>query len=263
MDTLNIQQSISNEFPLLSEFIIGVALIIANLLGTKTYGYIQNVPLNFFWQLKYKPVLKLSPNWDLEELKKRLKIIVIDDVNTFPIEQFKDYGYNIDYWDKVKEIKKLEDGFYDIIILDIGDVAKEISEDDGFGVMERLKSHNPAQIIIAYSGQNFDFSKQRFWELADEKIAKPSLFLKTEKVVNNIIEKKLNITHYFNVLKTNLIKANIPERSIKKYETILYCSIKNRKEPHWEKSLSFAEHDRALFAQTKAISKTILKYFQK
>lgn len=264
MDTTStIQQTFNADFPILSGIIIGISVLLLNFIATKIYGAINKLPINFIWSVKYKPVLRLSPNWNLDELKKRLKIIVIDDVDTFPLQQFKDYGYNVDYWEKVKDIKKLEDGFYDIIILDIGDVAKEISEDDGFGVMERLKKHNPSQIIIAYSGQNFDFSKQKFWELADDKIAKPSLFLKTESVVSNIIEKKLNIESYLEVLRKQFNSKNIPEKEINKFETRLYCAIKHKKEPEWNKVLSFIDSDRLLFSQIKTISKTILRFFQK
>lgn len=263
MDTTNLQQSFSTDFPIYSGILIGLAVLLINFIATKVYGYFDKMPRTFFWAIKFKPVLKLSPNWDIDELKKRLRLVIIDDVDTFPIEQFKDYGYSIDYWEKVKDIKKLEDGFYDIIILDIGDVAKELSDDDGFGVMERLKTHNPAQIIIAYSALTFDFSKDKFWELADEKIAKPSLFLKIESTVSNVIEKKLNIEYYLKVLKERLSDSGITEKQIRKFETLLYCSIKHSKEPRWEKILSFLDSDRLLYTQTKSISKTILKYFQK
>lgn len=260
------EKELIENYPNISKIIIGIltgtGIALINFLATKIYSKIANNDINFFWRVKYKPLLKLSPNRNLDELKKRLRIVVIDDEPTFPTKLFKDYGYSIDEWFSVQDIKKLEDGFYDIIILDIGNVANEISENDGLGVLERLKKQNPVQIVIAYSGQSFDLTKQRFWELADEKIAKPSKFIKIQDILENIILNKINSTYYIDTLKKVLAAAGLESNNFDNIEKELYYAIKENKEPNWNVVLDFLKEKKEYYIQIKSICLTILKYYK-
>jgi CheY-like chemotaxis protein len=120
----------------------------------------------FLFKLFSRKTISDIPSPPLEELRKRARILVVDDdENSFPVELLKKEGYAIDYWPKIESLSKLERGDYDIIILDIGGVAKEYSSEDGLGVLEHLKEVNPSQIVVAFSGQSFDLSKNRFWQL--------------------------------------------------------------------------------------------------
>jgi hypothetical protein len=68
------------------------------------------------------------PAPSFQELKKRTKILVIDDdENSFPFELLRREGYSIEHWPRVESLSPLEDGHYDIIILDIQGVAKHLS----------------------------------------------------------------------------------------------------------------------------------------
>jgi hypothetical protein len=53
----------------------------------------------------------------LREKRKRAKILVIDDEETFPVELLSREGYNIAYWKKVESLRTLEEGEYEIIFL--------------------------------------------------------------------------------------------------------------------------------------------------
>lgn len=49
----------------------------------------------FFKKYKYEDISSV----DLKELKKRIKIVVIDDdENSFPISQMQSFGFTIEYW---------------------------------------------------------------------------------------------------------------------------------------------------------------------
>ena len=104
------EEEFSENYPIISKIIIGVVsgafLALLNFFATKIYTKVTEIDISFFWKNKYKPLLKLSPLWNLEDLKKRLRIVVIDDKPTFPTKIFKDYGYSIDEWLKVEDIKK-------------------------------------------------------------------------------------------------------------------------------------------------------------
>src|SRR5258706_2594560 len=100
-----------------------------------------------------------SPKWpelSIDESRKRARILVIDDQKFAYLELFKRDGYNIDKWEDVTDLQKLESGYYDVILLDIQGVARDISSDQRLGLLKHLHKVSPAQIVIAYS--NADWS---------------------------------------------------------------------------------------------------------
>lgn len=250
----------------MNEIIIGVVAGVGasfiNFVATKSYNAVTGYSKNFLWKNKYKDLKEYKPPFEFDELKKRTRIVVIDDEDNFPVKLFQNEGYSIDKWDTVSDYGKLESGFYDIIVLDIKGVALHISEDDGLGVLESIKENNPAQIIIAYSQHSFDLSKSRFWELADEKIAKPSDFLKIKGKIDSLIRNKYKPERYIDSLRGVLIKNRIGSKEIRKFDSSLSKLIKTKEKPNWEKLLDFSSQNPDLTKQIIAISKTILKFFQ-
>jgi hypothetical protein len=240
--------------------IIAAGGSLINFISTKAYNKATGESKGFLWKEKYPALNKFPFNLDFEELKKRTKIIVIDDENSFPVQLFKTEGYSIDKWVKVTDYGKLENGFYDIIILDIKGVALHISEDDGLGVLESIKRKNPAQIIIAYSQHSFDLSKAKFWELADEKIAKPSDFLKIKHIIDNLIYTQFKPQRYIDTLHLILQKNNFAEKEIKKLDKDLVKLIQSKKAANWQLILEFANGKTELVNQLKTIGNTILKF---
>ncbi len=233
---------------------------IVNWGAVKLSNYYTGNTFNLLWRDKTKRFSKLAKSQSFDELKRRLKIVIIDDEDIFPITLFKDNGYNVEKWDLVIDYSKLESGFYDIIVLDILGIAQHISEDDGFGVLENLKNNNPSQIIIAYSAHSYDLSKRKFWEMADETIAKPSRFLKMKEVIDNVITTKFHPHRYLDVLTKTLKHFNIREKEIKQFENSYLTSVINRQVPDWNSILYFTTNQK-LKKQIKTISKTIVKNF--
>ena len=197
-----------------------------------------------------------------DELKRRTRILVIDNEKTFPTELFTSNGYFIEQWEKVKDLNKLLRGEYDIIVLDIMGVAKEYSEEDGLGILEAIKKENPSQIIIAYSGGSFDISKQRFWDLADEKIAKPADFLKIKGTVDNLIKKKFTPERYIDSLITLLQTQNISDREINKIKTDLSKLLKGDKKKDVKDIFKSIADNKGMFEKLIGLTTTILKFFQ-
>lgn len=252
----------------MEEILIAIASIsgaaLLNFAATKIYNAFTGASKNFAWKNSNSihELEKYKSNLEFEELKKRTRIVVIDDEIGFPIDLFKNEGYSIDKWDKVVDYGKLESGLYDIIILDIKGVALHISSEDGLGVLESIKQKNPSQIIIAFSQHSYDLSKARFWELADEKIAKPSDFLKIKKIIDNLIDKKFRPERYISTLHEILRSNNIPTKEIRKIDDLIANSIKTNSKPDWKASLKFSSDKTELLGQIISISNTILKFFQ-
>lgn len=249
--------------PLISAGItIGVPIL--NFLAIKVYNFSKGSKKNFFWREPIQNMSSLRRPIDFEEIKKRIRIVIVDDEDSFPIKLFQSEGYSIEKWDKVTDISygKLESGFYDIIILDIKGIALDISQDDGLGVLENIKAKNPAQIIIAYSQHSFDLSKSKFWKLADETIAKPSDFLKIKNIIDNLINTKFKPDRYINALHEMLKLNGIEEKEIKKLDVEIAKSIVKKETPNWNKLLEFINNKAELTGRVITLGETIFKFFK-
>jgi hypothetical protein len=105
-------------------------------------------------------------------------------------------------------------------------------------VLEDLKNNNPAQVIVAFSGHSFDLSKNKFWELADEKLSKPTPFIGTQKIIDNLIEKTFTIEYHISKLKKVLNDNNLSDQ-IAKLENLFVQFKEKNGEPDWIKELEF------------------------
>jgi len=177
-----------------------------------------------FKKLRIADVAKPVP---LDEIRKRAKIIVIDDdPESFPCNLLRREGYSIESWQKVESLSRLEKGDFDIIILDIGGVAGEYAQNDGLGVLEHLKKYNPSQIIVAFSGQAFDLGKARFWKMADDSLSKPVDAIKCKEVIDHLLEEKFTLEHYWQGLVSIIRIEGISKEKIDKLETQVAKAIK-------------------------------------
>jgi DNA-binding NtrC family response regulator len=191
--------------------------------------------MGFFAKKKISEIT--LPNVDV--LRKRTRIIVIDDdENSFPFEIMRNEGYAIDYWPKIQNLGKLERGEYDIIILDIGGVAQEYTHDDGLGILEHLKNVNPAQIVVAFSGQTFDLSKNRFWQMADDSLSKPVDATKCKRIIDNLIKNKMTLSHYWSAVVEILRREQVSNDKIVKLEDKLTRALQHKNESDFSESLN-------------------------
>ena len=250
----------------MEEIITGVILIsigsFLNFIATKIYTYFTGKEKDFFWRNKYIDLLKQNIVTDLDEIKKRIRIVVIDDEDSFPVKIFQDEGYSINKWGKVTDYSKLENGFFDIIVLDIKGVAEHLSQDDGIGVLVDLKGKNPAQIIISYSQHSYDLNKVKFFQLADDNISKPSDYLKIKRTIDNLILTKFKPERYLNALDNLLISNNINETDILKIKNEISKAVSKNTKPDLSKTLSSINGKSELVKQTISLTNTILKFFQ-
>jgi len=192
----------------------GLAVSFVNFIATKIYNHYTDSNRNFFWRPKESPLKKLIDKKSFKNLKSRIKILLIDDEKSLNIEQFNEEGYSMEYWEKVKSIDPLLRGEYDIIILDIKNIASDLSPEDGFGVLKSIKDNNPLQIVIAFSAYSYDFSKKKFWDLADEAVDKPVGFLEMKEVLDNLIHRRFNPSSDLRRIEAKFRKLNINKKDI-------------------------------------------------
>ena len=197
----------------------------------------------FFSKLTLDDVI---PPFDLREYRKRLRVAIVDDEpENFPIDSLQKIGFNIHAIKQVNAHVKnqLQAGEYDIIVLDIGGVAKD-EPDDGWSVLASIKGVRPEQVVIAFSGQSFDFTKSAFFDLADDWLPKPTTAAKTEAVLNNMITEKLTLSARWQGVADQLRVRGLTGGAINSIEHRLAKTIRAR-EPF------DMSHSRALLKDVK------------
>lgn len=248
------------------EAIITLGIILTasliNFIVRTIYSNLTGKRKTFFWKDKYLELAKHKSISDFEEIKKRTRIVVIDDENSFPTSIFENEGYSINKWDNVKDYSKLENGFYDIIVLDIKGVAQHLSEEDGLGVLTDLKEKNPAQIIISYSQHSYDLNKVQFFQLADDNITKPSDYLKIKRTIDNLIVTKFRPERYITALNRLLETNNLPTKDIIKINSEISRAITKNDTLNLKKILESTNTSAEVVKQTISLASTIIKFFQ-
>lgn len=186
--------------------------------------------LDFFRKQTFKEI----PIADLDDLKKRTKIVVIDDeVDSFPVAGIQNFGFTVEYWNLLdsNKLKRLENNEFDIIILDILDIVdtNDLGDKNGIDILKILKNKNSNQVIVAFSGSTYDVSKGEFWKLADDFMKKPVGLLDTKEKLEQIIKDKFSNEKLINNLK-EIMKLQIENQSdYKKLEDYIVNTVKKQK----------------------------------
>ena len=175
----------------------------------------------FVW--RRKTIADVNVKFPLNELRKRARILVVDDdPSAFPHKLLQKEGYNVTYWQSIENLRDLENSEYDIIVLDIRDIAgPDVSATGGLGILSHIKKYNPAQIVIAYSGQKYDLRHAEFWNIADDYLGKPSSLLDCKQKIDSLLEHKFNANYYADVLRKLLRDQGVDEKQIRKLESMV------------------------------------------
>lgn len=136
------------------------------------------------------------PNLSMDEIRKRAKILVIDDMDFAYLELFKKDGYTLDKWSDVEDLPKLESGYYDLVLLDIQGVGTKQSQEQGLGVLKHLRKASPAQIVIAYSNADFSLKYQEFFRMADSTLAKSEDYVDFKRAVDQLLGQRFSLGFY-------------------------------------------------------------------
>lgn len=145
-------------------------------------------------------MLRQRPSWrplPLKEIVKRTRLVVIDDDEFTYQKLFKRDGYNIEKWPDVKDLTRLEEGDFDLILLDLYGVGRAQSENQGFGILEHIRERRPAQIVIAYSNAEWSVEYQPFFQDADAVLHKTKDdYYEFKRTVDDLLQKRFSYGFY-------------------------------------------------------------------
>lgn len=162
---------------------------------------------------------------DLNEIRKRARILFIDDEDVPQIKVLKKEGFAIDQWKDIKNLKNIEDGNYDIIFLDIGGVGEGYSREGAIGVLKDIKKSNPSVVLIAFSGQKFAIEQTKFFQLADDVLNKDARAVEIKNRIEDFLKEKFSVTFYWTRIKELLSHYGVESPKISKVEHELYKSM--------------------------------------
>jgi CheY-like chemotaxis protein len=145
-----------------------------------------------------------KPSWPdvpLEEIKKRARLLVIDD-NDFPYQSlFERDGYVLEKWSDVDDLQKVESGYFDLLLLDLQGVGRQQSTEQGLGILRHLRQTSPALVIIAYSSADWPLKYQEFFRLADAVLSKSSDYVDFKRKVDELLQERFSLGFYVNRIK--------------------------------------------------------------
>lgn len=136
------------------------------------------------------------PAVTIDEIRRRARVLVIDDRPFEYLELFRRDGYTVEQWPDVERLNQLENGEYDIIILDISGVGKAISADEGVGVLRHVKKTNPTQIVVACSDKSFSLKFKEFFDLADAALEKSTDYVDFKAKIDELLLKRFSLGFY-------------------------------------------------------------------
>lgn len=136
------------------------------------------------------------PELPLDEIRKRSRLLVIDDLEFYYLDLFKKDGYQIEKWDDIEDLTKLESGYFDIILLDLQGVGRKQSQDQGFGILKHCRKVCPTQIIIAYSNADWPVKYQDFFIMADAVLPKQKDYVDFKRTVDDLLQARFSLGFY-------------------------------------------------------------------
>jgi CheY-like chemotaxis protein len=144
------------------------------------------------------------PELTLEAIIKRARILVIDD-GDFPLMVlFERDGYTIKQWKDIEDLRQLENGYFDLILLDLLGVGLEQSSHEGFGILKHIRKRSPAQIVVAYSNADLSLEYQPFFRDADAVLHKTSDYVSFKRTVDSLLEQRFSLGFFLDRIGTVL-----------------------------------------------------------
>lgn len=147
------------------------------------------------------------PQIPFDEIRRRSRLLVIDD-NDFPYETlFRRDGYNLEKWNEVERLTDIEAGKFDLLLLDMQGVGREESAEQGFGLLKHFKKHCPTLIIVAYSNAEFGLKYQEFFSLADGVLPKTADYVEFRRHVDDLLKQRFSLGFFVARIRAELGEA--------------------------------------------------------
>lgn len=132
-----------------------------------------------------------------EDVRKRARLLVIDDNPFPPLSLFKRDGYHIERWAKIQNVSQLTDGYFDLILLDLHGVGlTESPTRQGLGILEHIKRANPTQLVITYSAEPWGIVNRDYFAMADEVLEKGQDYIDFKNAIDDLLSRRYSAGYF-------------------------------------------------------------------
>lgn len=171
------------------------------------YIFMALLNLNLNFGKKEKRISEI-PFEQLEKIKFKARVAVVDDEEVPLIEKLQKDGYNITKYSDVDEIDSFIRKKYNVLVLDIQGVGKNIAgEKEGWGILSYLKNECPHLVIIVFTGADWSITKfKEIADLADFVIGKDLEYLDFKAKLDAAIKKAFSPKFHFEIEKNMIAK---------------------------------------------------------
>lgn len=180
------------------------------------------ISLNLNFAKKEKRIIELAFE-QFEKIKFKARIAVVDDEEVPLIEKLQKDGYNITKYNDIVEIDSFIRKKYDVLILDIQGVGKNIAgAKEGWGILNYLKHEHPHLVIIVFTGADWSITKvKELADLADLVIGKDLEYLDFKTRLDVAIKKAFSPNFHFDIEQKTISKEISNEETFNKITDII------------------------------------------
>lgn len=160
---------------------------------------------------------------ELEQLKLKARIALVDDDEITHVKRLQKDGYNIVDFSDITEIDDFIRRRYHVVILDIQGVGKNLSETSGgWGILKYLKTECPHLVVIMFTGADWSVTKYKHLvDLADDFIGKDLEFLDFKSKLDAGIRKAFSPKFHFEIERKRLMQEITNAETFEKISAIV------------------------------------------
>lgn len=176
--------------------------------------------MSFFRKLgsekKYARALELIEKNNISNIRKRIKILVVDDESEDIYQILKERQYDVYYKNDMNYAIEAEP--FEIIVMDIRGIAKRLqSSMEGFSLACEVKHKYPLKRVCCYSGSiHSEISEQLAENKIDAFFAKDMEMDKVCEKIDKLILNYVDYNQQWEIIRKQLVEYNTSEDDIQK-----------------------------------------------
>ena len=144
-----------------------------------------------------KTISSLTGKLPREELLRRSRILVIDDEPPDLLKDLKAARFSVEHVVDINNsnMDMIDRPFFDLILLDFGNVGTTFGNDHGLSLLKHIKRVNPAVIVFAYTSKALRTEHADFYRLADGVLAKDAGIAESMEKIEDGLRKAHSLTN--------------------------------------------------------------------
>lgn len=196
---------------------------------------------------EYVKILDSLKENNITELRKKIKILLVDDEEYDIFELLKTRGYQVYYKNDVTYTLETEP--FDIVILDIKGVAKNFgSTYEGFGFAKEIKKVYSNKIVICYSGTNDTKIMDQLGEI-DGFIYKDTDIDIWASRLDSLIKDYSSVEYQWKVIEKKLLEKRVDQKEIDELKKYYVQSLETESFNEFKQKFDTVINDIKLYAE--------------